>query len=175
MRWELALPDRSQEARVSTYEHYTTPVPPGTWDVPAAGATRFCWEYDEGRDRLLSLYQQGKDKQWDAAKRIDWTIPVDPASVMGMPEDLNPIYGSAQWDKLSQAERDELSHHLSSWLFSQFLHGEQGAHGSGPASEIACGNVRAPCGAPGLRVPFVTRGQAPACFWLAVAAAWLVR
>jgi hypothetical protein len=28
----------SQEARVSTYEHYTTPVPPGTWDVPAAGA-----------------------------------------------------------------------------------------------------------------------------------------
>jgi P-aminobenzoate N-oxygenase AurF len=127
MRWELALPDRSQEARVSTYEHYTTPVPPGTWDVPAAGATRFCWEYDEGRDRLLSLYQQGKDKQWDAAKRIDWTIPVDPASVMGMPEDLNPIYGSAQWEKLSQAERDELSHHLSSWLFSQFLHGEQGA------------------------------------------------
>jgi len=39
---------------VSTYEHYTTPVPPGTWDVAAAGATRFCWEYDEGRDRLLS-------------------------------------------------------------------------------------------------------------------------
>lgn len=46
---------------------------------------------------------------------------------MGMPEDLNPIYGSAQWEKLSQAERDELSHHLSSWLFSQFLRGEQGA------------------------------------------------
>ncbi len=40
---------------------------------------------------------------------------------------LNPIYGSAQWQKLSQAERDELAHHLSSWLFSQFLHGEQGA------------------------------------------------
>ncbi|MGP0024419.1 MAG: ferritin-like domain-containing protein [Streptosporangiaceae bacterium] len=112
---------------MSTYEHYTTPVPSGTWDVAAAGATRFSWEYDEGRDRLLSLYQRGKDKQWDAAKRIDWTIPVDPASVMGMPEDLNPIYGSAQWEKLSQAERDELSHHLSSWLFSQFLHGEQGA------------------------------------------------
>jgi P-aminobenzoate N-oxygenase AurF len=112
---------------VSTYQRYTTPVPPGTWDVPAAGATRFSWEYDQGRDRLLSLYQRGKDKQWDADKRIDWTIPVDPASVMGMPEDLNPIYGSAQWEKLSQAERDELSHHLSSWLFSQFLHGEQGA------------------------------------------------
>jgi len=112
---------------VSTYDRYTTPLPPGTWDVPAAGATRFSWEYDNGRDRLLSLYQRGKDKQWDAAKRIDWSIPVDPANVMGMPEELNPIYGSAQWDKLSQAERDELAHHLSSWLFSQFLHGEQGA------------------------------------------------
>jgi hypothetical protein len=112
---------------VSTYDHYTTPVAPGTWDVPAAGHTRFSWEYDDGRDRLLSLYQRGKDKQWDAAKRIDWSLPVDPANVMGFPDDLNPIYGSAQWEKLSEAERDELSHHLSSWLFSQFLHGEQGA------------------------------------------------
>jgi hypothetical protein len=112
---------------VSTYDHYTTPVEPGTWDVPAAGATRLSWEYDDGRERLLSLYQRGKDKQWDAAKRIDWDLPVDPANVMGITEDLNPIYGSRQWEILSQAERDELSHHLSSWLFSQFLHGEQGA------------------------------------------------
>ena len=42
-------------------------------------------------------------------------------------EEMVPIYGSRQWEKLNQAERDELSHHLSSWLFSQFLHGEQGA------------------------------------------------
>ena len=28
---------------------------------------------------------------------------------------------------LSETERDELGHHLSAWLFSQFLHGEQGA------------------------------------------------
>ncbi|HEY4463972.1 MAG TPA: ferritin-like domain-containing protein [Streptosporangiaceae bacterium] len=112
---------------MSTYDHYTTPVEPGTWDVPAAGATRFSWEYDDGRERLLSLYQRGKDKQWDAAKRIDWDVPVDPANVMGITEDLNPIYGSRQWEILSQPERDELSHHLSSWLFSQFLHGEQGA------------------------------------------------
>ena len=42
-------------------------------------------------------------------------------------EEIVPIYGSRQWEKLNQAERDELSQHLSSWLFSQFLHGEQGA------------------------------------------------
>ena len=40
---------------MATYDHYTTPVPPGTWDVPAAGATRFSWEYDDGRSRLLDL------------------------------------------------------------------------------------------------------------------------
>ncbi|HJY97720.1 MAG TPA: hypothetical protein VJ371_22465, partial [Streptosporangiaceae bacterium] len=26
---------------MSTYDLYTTPVEPGTWDVPAAGAARF--------------------------------------------------------------------------------------------------------------------------------------
>jgi len=112
---------------VSTYDHYATPVASGTWDVPAAGATRFSWEYDGGRTRLLDLYQRGKDKQWDATKRIDWSIPVDPTNVMEQSEELNPIYGSSQWEKLSQQERDELGHHLSAWLFSQFLHGEQGA------------------------------------------------
>jgi len=112
---------------VSTYDMYTSPVAAGTWDVPATGAARFSWEYDSGRQQLLDLYQRGKDKQWDAAKRIDWSLPVDPANVMGMSRELNPIYGSDQWEKLSEAERDELSHHLSSWLFSQFLHGEQGA------------------------------------------------
>jgi hypothetical protein len=112
---------------VSTYDLYTRPVAPGTWDVPAAGAARFSWEYDDGRQRLLDLYQRGKDKQWDAAKRIDWEQPVDPFNVMQSSIEINPIYGSRQWEKLNQAERDESAHHLSAWLFSQFLHGEQGA------------------------------------------------
>jgi hypothetical protein len=118
---------RVREAAVSTYDHYTTPVERETWDVPVAGATRFNWDYDSGRGRLLDLYQRGKDKQWDATKRIDWDLPVDPTNVMELPDDFCPIYGSAQWDKLSEAERKELNHHLSAWLFSQFLHGEQGA------------------------------------------------
>ncbi len=112
---------------MSSYDHYATEVAPGTWDVPAVGATRFTWEYEEGRGRLLDLYQRGKDKQWDASKRIDWDLPVDPTNVMGISEEFTPIYGSRQWEILNQAERDELSVHLSSWLFSQFLHGEQGA------------------------------------------------
>jgi P-aminobenzoate N-oxygenase AurF len=112
---------------VSTYDMYTTPVERGTWDVPASGAARFSWEYDDGRQRLLDLYQRGKDKQWDAAKRIDWDQTVGPGNVTEAGDEFCPIYGSRQWDKLNQSERDELGHHLSSWLFSQFLHGEQGA------------------------------------------------
>src|SRR5206468_2704163 len=38
-----------------------------------------------------------------------------------------PIYGSRQYEKLSQANIDELAQHLASWQFSQFMHGEQGA------------------------------------------------
>ncbi len=106
---------------------YTTPVSKQTWDVPASGAARFTWEYDDGRERLLDLYQRGKDKQWDAAKRIEWDQAVDPSNVMGTPPDLNPIYGSRQYEKLNEAERDNLATNISSWLFSQFLHGEQGA------------------------------------------------
>jgi len=32
---------------VSTYDLYTTPVEPGTWDVPATEAARFSWEYED--------------------------------------------------------------------------------------------------------------------------------
>src|SRR5260370_30007520 len=112
---------------MGTYDHYVMDVKPGTWDVPATGVARLNWEYDNGRGRLLDLYQRGKDKQWDATKRIDWDIPVDPANVMEQSDELNPIYGSRQWEKLSQEERDELGMHLSSWLISQFLHGADGA------------------------------------------------
>src|SRR5579859_2335365 len=116
-----------REPAVSTYDAYTIPVEPGTCDVPAAGATRFSWEYDDGRQRLLDLYQRGKDKQWDAAKRIEWDLPVNPNNIMETPDEFVPIYGSRQWEILNESERNELGHHLSSWLFSQFLHGEQGA------------------------------------------------
>ncbi|TNY35716.1 ferritin-like domain-containing protein [Thermomonospora catenispora] len=112
---------------MSSFEYYVRDVPKETWDVPMAGATRFTWEYDDGRDRLLALYQKGKDKQWDAQLRIDWDQEVDPTNVAGLPENFNPLFGSDIWEKMSEAEREEFGRHQGSWLFSQFLHGEQGA------------------------------------------------
>ena len=63
---------------MSTHELYTHAPDDTVWQVPATGAARFSWEYDDGRERLLALYQKGKDKQWDGAKRIDWDLEVDP-------------------------------------------------------------------------------------------------
>jgi hypothetical protein len=108
-------------------DRYTTPVGDSTWDVPAAGAARFTWEYDDGRERLLALYQKGKDKQWDAQKRIDWELPVDPNNIAGLPDEFNPLVGSDIWERMPEEARQEFGRHQGSWLFSQFLHGEQGA------------------------------------------------
>jgi hypothetical protein len=101
----------------------------GTWDVPASGAARFSWQYDEGRQRLLALYQKGKDKQWDAMHRIDWRLDLDPDDPLGMPPQSNPLLGSRTWEKIKDNPRavGELRRNQTGWQFSQFLHGEQGA------------------------------------------------
>jgi hypothetical protein len=112
---------------MSTRDLYTAaPAEPG-WQVPMAGDSRFSWEYDEGRERLLALYQKGKDKQWDAVRRIDWDLEVDPFDVLGLPDTSMAIYGTKYWDKLGPENRADLRRHWASWQFSQFLHGEQGA------------------------------------------------
>mgnify|MGYP003296114048 CR=1 FL=1 len=113
---------------MSTEDLYATPVDvTKTWDVPMAGDSRFNWEYDNGRDRLLSLYQKGKDKQWDQVSRIDWSIEVDPYDSLGLPQEVMAIYGTPVWDKISEEQKKELGRHHAAWQFSQFLHGEQGA------------------------------------------------
>ena len=113
---------------MSTAEKYVFPTDvTETWDVPADSSARFSWEYDEPRSRLLSLYQKGKDKQWDSTKRIDWSIDVDWANPIGMPEEYNPFLGTDIWDKMTDKEHDAFTHNQAAWAWSQFLHGEQGA------------------------------------------------
>ncbi|MBQ0995856.1 ferritin-like domain-containing protein [Streptomyces sp. RK62] len=110
-----------------TYDVYADDPGAPLWQVPATGAARFNWEYDDGRERLLALYQKGKDKQWDGQRRIDWDLEVDPYDPLGTPEDAMALYGTPYWDRMSERERGDLRRHYASWQFSQFLHGEQGA------------------------------------------------
>jgi P-aminobenzoate N-oxygenase AurF len=112
---------------MTTHDLYTESPGRDGWLVPASGSARFTWEYDDGRARLLALYQKGKDKQWDAQKRIDWDLEVDPYDVLGLPDELLAIYGTRYWDAFSEQNRRDLRRHYASWQFSQFLHGEQGA------------------------------------------------
>jgi hypothetical protein len=113
---------------VGSNDYYAYPVDTTqTWDVPLAGNARFTWEYDDGRDRLLALYQKGKDKQWDSTKRIDWSLDLDPQNPLGMPMQANPLIESDMWRRASQEVKDSWRQHQMAWQFSQFLHGEQGA------------------------------------------------
>jgi hypothetical protein len=113
-------------AEVST-RRYALPVEQTEWHVGSATTTVFTWDYDEGRDRLLGLYEKGKERQWNANTRLDWSIPVDPGSPLNLPDESIPIFGSAIWDRLDEPGRRQLRHHMGAWINSQFLHGEQGA------------------------------------------------
>ncbi|MBJ7608698.1 MAG: ferritin-like domain-containing protein [Candidatus Dormibacteraeota bacterium] len=106
---------------------YTLPVEQTQWHVDGGAQTVFNWEYDEGRDRLLNLYEKGKAKQWNSRDRIDWATEVDPDNPLDAPEAYIPIYGSEVWERMGERDRAQVVHHLASWQFSQFLHGEQGA------------------------------------------------
>ncbi|MGK5632098.1 ferritin-like domain-containing protein [Streptomyces sp. URMC 123] len=112
---------------MSTQKLYAQDPGDPLWQVPASGAARFSWEYGDGRERLLALYQKGKDKQWDANKRIDWDLEVDPYDPLGTPDEALSLYGTRHWARMTDKDKGELRRHFASWQFSQFLHGEQGA------------------------------------------------
>lgn len=106
---------------------YTLPVEQTQWFVNSDSTTIFNWEYDEGRDKLLNLYEKGKNKQWNTNVRLDWSQEVDPENPLGGPDEYNALYSTDLWPKLSEQNKAELRLHQASWNFSQFLHGEQGA------------------------------------------------
>jgi P-aminobenzoate N-oxygenase AurF len=106
---------------------YTLPVEQTQWRVDEESTAIFNWEYDETRDRLLTLYEKGKEKQWNTNTRLDWSIDVDPRSPGNFPDYYIPIYGSDMWERMDDEARADFRHHMAAWMNSQFLHGEQGA------------------------------------------------
>ena len=77
---------------MSSADKYAKPVDVNErWTVGVNSPTQFTWEYDDGRDRLINLYQKGKDKQWDTTKRIDWSIPVIEHNPIGLPDEFKGV------------------------------------------------------------------------------------
>jgi hypothetical protein len=96
-------------------------------DIESPTTTIFDFDYTEARDQLLRLYDKGTRRQWIGSDRLDWSLEIDPENPVGMPDEINPLFGSPWWDKMTDRERGELRRHFEAWRFSQFMHGEQGA------------------------------------------------
>src|SRR5437764_1474767 len=112
---------------MSTSYRYTLPVEQTEWKFDGHTDVNFTWEYDENRAGLLQLYSKGKQQQWDAADRIDWSQDLDPENPMEMDDRVIQIHGSDIWNRMTEKERRQVRHHLQASQISQFMHGEQGA------------------------------------------------
>jgi len=106
---------------------YATPADGSRWSVPQGFDVNFDWDYDEGRATMMGLYRKGVEMQWNADSRIDWSQELDEDNPEQLPEEMLPISGMAQYEKMSRAEKAKVRRHFQGWQISQFMQGEQGA------------------------------------------------
>ncbi|MGX1198480.1 ferritin-like domain-containing protein [Parvibaculum sp. MBR-TMA-1.3b-4.2] len=106
---------------------YTLALDDSHWDVPQNYDAMFNWEYDPERTAMMGLYQKGKEMQWDAETRIDWSQELDEDNPEQLPDEMLPINGMAEFEKMSRKEKANVRKHFQAWQLSQFMQGEQGA------------------------------------------------
>ncbi|HZN75162.1 MAG TPA: diiron oxygenase [Micromonosporaceae bacterium] len=97
----------------------------GPWAARIGGTALFARDYDNHNEQMLRLYARGKQHQWDADARIDWSLDVDPDNPLGMSDAFVWIAGTPLWERLPERERIEIRRHTAGWTYSQLLHGEQ--------------------------------------------------
>ncbi len=112
---------------MTTASRYARPPDETIWNVAGSFDTSFKWEYDEGRAALMTLYEKGKNLQWNTSTRIDWSQDLDPENPQELPDESVSIFGSDIWRRLTKQEKANVRRHQQAWQLSQFLHGEQGA------------------------------------------------
>jgi hypothetical protein len=112
---------------MSTQKLYQLPVDITNWHFDGQTEVLFNWEYNDGSADLLNLYEKGKQQQWDASTRIDWSQDLFEDNPMGMADETIPIFGSPIWNKMNEKERNWLRFNLQCHSICQFMHGEQGA------------------------------------------------
>ena len=112
---------------MTTQRIYALPVDVTQWTFDGATDLQFNWEYDDGSSSLLELYEKGKQQQWDASTRLDWSLELNPDNPMELKDEAISIYGTDYWNRMNEKERSWLRLHLQANSISQFMHGEQGA------------------------------------------------
>jgi hypothetical protein len=97
--------------------------------LPVAHDVHFDWQYQRDRAEMAKLYDAAKVSQWNAATDVDWSLDVDPDNPERalLPDSYVPVKGLPIWENLSRKEKNKQVHAVTSWMLSQFLHGEQGA------------------------------------------------
>jgi para-aminobenzoate N-oxygenase AurF len=109
-------------------DRYPFPAPEGSvWRVPQDFDVTFNWDYADGRETMMGLYRKGIEMQWNAETRIDWTQELDEENPEQLPEEMLPISGMAEYEKMSAKEKGTVRRHFQGWQISQFMQGEQGA------------------------------------------------
>ena len=106
---------------------YTEALTDTTWTVPQNYDACFNWVYDTGRAGMMGLYQKGKEFQWDATTRIDWSQELDEENPQQLPEEMLPIAGMDLYKNMPAKEKAQARRHFQAWQLSQFMQGEQGA------------------------------------------------
>jgi hypothetical protein len=87
----------------------------------------YTWDYATTRADLRVLYEKSKDLMWNARTDLPWQTDVDPEKE-NVPDHMNPLYGTPMWSKLDPVKDvPRLRRNMASYMFSNFLHGEQGA------------------------------------------------
>jgi hypothetical protein len=101
--------------------------PTGVESLPVHHTLTLAWDYSCKRPDLRILYEKSKDLLWNARTDVTWSTHVDPTAE-NVPDSFNPLYGSHLWAKLD-AKKDipEFRRNQAEYMFSNFLHGEQGA------------------------------------------------
>jgi hypothetical protein len=101
--------------------------PKGVATLQTAHELTYVWEYHAQRTDLRALYEKSKDLMWNARNDLAWDTKVDPEAE-NAPDVMNPLFHTPIWAKLDP-KRDipRLRQHMTSYMLSNFLHGEQGA------------------------------------------------
>src|SRR5260370_37297401 len=79
---------------MTTQRLYALPVDITHWHFDGATEVLFNWEYDDGSADLLKLYEKGKQQQWHASSRIDWSQDLFEDTPMALGDETIPIYAS---------------------------------------------------------------------------------
>lgn len=98
--------------------------------MPASHLAHFDWSYPSDNPEMRALYTRAKTGQWNSDSTLAWSTSVDPydPATRLLPDgflDFDALETAGV--KLDAKERQRLIHDLTTWMLSQFLHGEQGA------------------------------------------------